>query len=276
MDTGRTVVVAGGGYSGVLAANRLRGKLSSKDRVLLVTKSDAMTNRVRLHERAVHGTDVSLPYTRLLARGIEHVPGRVLGLDPERAALSVDVDGETRPLHYDALVLALGSELRSRIPSASPLALALCDEHHALQLSAALPKLADGQRVIVVGGGLTAIELAAEDRRALSEAARGDARGQARRGAHAGFPAAREALLEELEQLGVQVREGVRVRALEVHAALLEDGHGSSAVWPCWPAASARRRCSASFEIALRAGRPRRGRCRSCAAAGTNDVFVAG
>ena len=99
---------------------------------------------MRLHERAVHGTDVNVPYTRLLARGVEHVQGRVLGVDAERNSLEL----ETQQLHYDALVLTLGSELRSRIPSRSALSYALCDEAHALQLSAALPGIPDGARVL--------------------------------------------------------------------------------------------------------------------------------
>jgi NADH dehydrogenase FAD-containing subunit len=223
-DTGRTVVVAGGGYSGVLAANRLRSKLASKDRVLLVSPGAALTHRVRLHERAVHGTDVSLPYTRLLARGVEHVPGKVLGLDAEHGTLDVELGAETRPLHYDALVLALGSQLRSHIPTVSPLALALCDEQHALQLSATLPGLPDAARVLVVGGGLTAIELASEIAERYPKLHVEMLTRRFAEGLTDGSPLAREALLEELEQLGVQIREGVQVRALEAQAALLEDG----------------------------------------------------
>jgi hypothetical protein len=58
--------------------------------VLLVSPGAALTHRVRLHERAVHGTDVSLPYTRLLARAVEHVPGKLLGLDAEHGTLDVE------------------------------------------------------------------------------------------------------------------------------------------------------------------------------------------
>jgi NADH:ubiquinone reductase (H+-translocating) len=220
MDTGRTVVVAGGGYSGVMAANRLRGKLSNKDRVLLVTKGEALTHRVRLHERAVHGTSVSLPYQRLLARGVERISAKVVGVNAEHGTLELEHGQQS----YDALVLALGSELRSRIPSVSPLAYALCDEQHAMQLAATLPGLPDGARVFVVGGGLTAVELAAEvaeryPRLRVALLAQCFAEGLTD-----GSPLGREALLSDLAKLGVEVREGVRVQALEASAVLLEDG----------------------------------------------------
>lgn len=221
MDTGRTVVVAGGGYSGVMAANRIRGKLSSKDRVLLVTKGDALTHRVRLHERAVHGTSVSLPYHRLLARGVEHVSAQVVGLDAEHGTLELEQGKKQR---YDALVLALGSELRSRIPSVSPLAYALCDEQHAMQLAATLPGLPDGARVFVVGGGLTAVELAAELAERYPRLRVALLAQRFAEGLTDGSPLAREALLSDLSKLGVEVREGVRVQALEASAVLLEDG----------------------------------------------------
>ncbi|HET8932432.1 MAG TPA: FAD-dependent oxidoreductase [Polyangiales bacterium] len=270
-DTGRTVVVAGGGYSGVLAANRLRGKLDRRDRVLLVSQGDGLTQRVRLHERAVHGTDVNVPYARLLARGVEHVRGRVLGVDAGRSTLDV----ESQPLHYDALVLTLGSELRSRIPGASPLAYALCDEAHALQLSAALPRIPDGARVLVVGGGLTAIELASEIAEQYPRLRVEMLAARFADGLTQGSPLPRRALLEELEQLGVNVREGVRVRALEEHAAVLEDGTRLECAVAVLASGFSASPLSASFEL------PRRpdGRIEVDAqlrVAGVPNVFVAG
>jgi NADH dehydrogenase FAD-containing subunit len=189
--------------------------------------------------------------------------------------LSVELDGETRPLHYHALVLALGSELRSRIPSASPLALALCDEHHALQLAAALPKLADGQRVIVVGGGLTAIELAAEIAERYPRLRVEMFADKFAEGLTQGSPAARQALLEDLVQLGVFVREGVRVRALEAHAALLEDGSRLDCGVAVLASGFSATPLSASFELPLRAD----GRVEVDAqlrVAGIPNVFVSG
>jgi NADH:ubiquinone reductase (H+-translocating) len=223
-NTGRTVIVAGGGYSGVLAANRVRGKLSSRDRVLLVTPGTSMTHRVRLHERAVHGTDVSLPYARLLARGVEQVPGKVLGVDPSRSEIEVAIGDDKGELHYDSLILALGSELRPRIPTASPFAHALRDEAHAAQLAAALPGLHAGARVVIVGGGLTAIELATEIAEAYPKLQVEMLSMKFAEGLTEGSPDARDALLDELFRLNIQLREGVRVQALEPTAVLLEDG----------------------------------------------------
>jgi len=271
MDTGRTVVVAGGGYSGVMAANRLRGKLSSKDRVLLVTKGDALTHRVRLHERAVHGTGVSLPYQRLLARGVEHVSAKVVGLDAEQQTLEL----EHGPLAYDALVLALGSELRSRIPSVSPLAYALCDEQHAMQLAATLPGLPDGAQVFVIGGGLTAVELAAELKERYPRLRVAMLAQRFAEGLTEGSPLAREALLADLSKLGVEVREGVRVQALEASAVRLEDGTRLECALAVLASGFVAAPLSASFVLPLR-GDGRIDVDEDLRVAGVPNVFVVG
>ena len=72
----RVVVVVGGGYAGVLAANRLRGKLRGA-RVVILAPGDGLTDRIRLHEVAARGANALRPYARLLAEGIEHISARI-------------------------------------------------------------------------------------------------------------------------------------------------------------------------------------------------------
>jgi NADH dehydrogenase len=215
------VVVAGGGYGGVLAANRLCGRLGGEARVIMVAPTYALTDRIRLHEVAVRGGDVRRPYASLLAAGVQHVRGLVVGCDPDAVEIAVERAQAVERLRYDALVLALGSRLMSVIPSTARHAEALCDVEHAQQLAATLPSLVDGERVVVVGGGLSAIELSAE----LADAyprLRVELIG--REFAQGLEGPVRDALRAGLVALGVHLREGVRVVELSADEVLLEDG----------------------------------------------------
>jgi NADH:ubiquinone reductase (H+-translocating) len=222
-EDAQTVVIAGGGYSGVLAANRVRGRLRGEVRVLLVAPGEGLVDRIRLHEAAVRGRDVRRPYRHLLARGVEHVDGRVVGLDRRRNTLSIEPSGgaSRRDQRYDALVLALGSRVSQTIEGGSPHAAALADPERAQRMAAALSKLDEGARVVVIGGGLTAVELSAEIGETYpllrvelltSELAPGLA------------GPARDALRAGLTELGVIIREGVRATRIEAHAVQLSDG----------------------------------------------------
>ncbi|MET0385312.1 MAG: FAD-dependent oxidoreductase, partial [Polyangiales bacterium] len=117
--------------------------------------------------------------------------------------------------------LALGSGLATRIPSTSPLSAALQDEAHARQLAAALPHLPAGERVLIVGGGLSAIELASEVAEAYPQLQVELLTQQLAEGL---TDAARAVLAAELRALGVTIREAVRVERLEETGARLADG----------------------------------------------------
>lgn len=216
-----TVLVAGGGYAGVLAANRVQGRLRGRARVWLVTPDDSLTDRIRLHQTAVHGTDFRRAYAELLSPGVVHLRARVVGLEPEGRGLHIESAGGRRWWPYDALILALGSGLAPRVESASPLSAALRDHAHAQQLARALPKLAAGERVVVVGGGLSAVELSAEIAEVYPQLKVELLTQQLGEGLHG---AARSALAQELCALGVTVREGVKVEQLQAAGARLEGG----------------------------------------------------
>lgn len=223
-SSGSTVVVAGGGYAGVLAANRIQGRLRGRARVVLVAPDEHLTDRIRLHEAAVHGavaSRVRQPYDRLLARGVERIAGRVTGLEPDARSITIDQHGSALRLAYDALVLALGSGLHAELASQAPYANALQDAAHADQLATELPKLAPGERVVIVGGGLSAIELAtevAETYPALSVELVAQKLGE-------GLDAPTQAILtRELSKLGVGVREGARAQQLTPDGVRLSDG----------------------------------------------------
>src|SRR5690606_3884475 len=123
----KTVIVAGAGYAGVLAANRLAGKLGDQARVLLVAPGRVLTDRIRLHEAAARGRPVEHALDKLLQRGVERVDARLVAVSPAPRTVTLERAGVLEELAYDALILALGSRFREAIPARSEHAFALRD-----------------------------------------------------------------------------------------------------------------------------------------------------
>lgn len=195
MDT--TAVVLGGGYAGVMAANRLAGQGHP---VRLVTPDERFTQRIRLHEYTA-GTraDPTLDYATLLNPDVQVVTGRAEAVNA--AAHTVRLASGDR-VDYGYLVYAVGSG-EGRVP---PGAIAPDRFSGAAEARGRLSRLAPGERIAVVGGGLTAVEVAAETARAYP--------GHPLTLYSAGAPVphfstgARAGLLRSLHRAGISVRTG--------------------------------------------------------------------
>jgi NADH dehydrogenase len=151
------IVIVGGGYAGTLTAARLaRAGLDAS--VTLVDPKDSFVERVRLHQLAA-GQDVpARSYAEILGEGVTFVRGKAVALEADRVVLE---DGS---VPYDWLVLAVGSVSGDAgVPGAREHAFPIAEPDGAQRLRDALPGIADRNgRVVVVGGGLTGIETAAE------------------------------------------------------------------------------------------------------------------
>src|SRR2546430_8483674 len=113
-----TVVIAGGGFGGAYAARRLERVLPPQSaRVTLVSDVNYLLYTPLLPGAAAGTLEprhVVIPLREELDR-TEIRLGRVTGLDADASALRlVDADGREDELHYDQLILALGSI--SRVP----------------------------------------------------------------------------------------------------------------------------------------------------------------
>ena len=112
------VVIAGGGFGGAYAARRLERVLPPQSaRVTLVTDVNYLLYTPLLPGAAAGTLEprhVVIPLREELDRTDIRL-GRVTGADPARSTVSfTSVDGREEELHYDQLVLALGSV--SRVP----------------------------------------------------------------------------------------------------------------------------------------------------------------
>lgn len=157
------VVVVGGGYAGVMAANRVSGIADAE--VTLVEAHDRFTERIRLHQVAA-GTldDATIPFETLLAPVVRRIEARVDGVDAARRTLTLDGASDPEPLPWDWLVIATGSTAGPRPPGTYTVA--TLEEatrlRHAITDLRRSPTDSTPVRIGVVGGGLTAIETAAE------------------------------------------------------------------------------------------------------------------
>lgn len=152
------VVVIGGGYAGVMAANRLTQR--SDVTVTLVNPRPDFVHRVRLHQ-LVGGSDAAvIAYGDVLAEGVQLVVDTVTRINAHAHDLTL-ASGAT--LGYDHLVYAVGSASADpTVPGAAEYAYPIATLEDAQRLRPALDAAPQGAAVTVVGAGPTGIETAAE------------------------------------------------------------------------------------------------------------------
>ena len=175
------ILVVGGGFAGMWAALAAAGEASEHSgdvNVTLASKDGYLGIRPRFYEKDPESLRVPLGPV-LEPAGIALVEGAARGIDTDGRAVDFD-NGAT--LAYDRLILAAGSVQRE-LPAAGAsentwnidtyAAAVAFDRHLQKLVTAAGAAGAAGHRtVVIVGSGLTGIELAAEMRARL--AAHGD------------------------------------------------------------------------------------------------------
>jgi NADH dehydrogenase FAD-containing subunit len=216
------VVVVGGGYAGVMAANRLTRR--SDVRVTLVNARSAFVERIRLHQLAGGTHPAVVDYRDVLAERVRLVVGTVTRIDA--AGRSVELEGGDA-VRYDYLVYAVGSAAAvPRVPGAAEFAYPIASLEQAERLR---PVLDRANAVTVVGAGASGIEVAAElaeQGRAVTLVCGGEL------GPYL-HPKGRRAVARRLAALGVVV-EGDEVVEVEREGARLADGRlvrGDVTVW---------------------------------------------
>jgi NADH:ubiquinone reductase (H+-translocating) len=162
------VVILGAGYAGLIAALRL-GRPKWGLRIALINVRDQFLERVRLQESIVAAVPPRIPSISAFLAGttIEFIRGSVASLDADRRRIRITTDTHEREIGFDQAIYALGSnvdvdDVRGAAEHAYRLdagdgprsAAALCSRLHQ---DADRPL-----RVVAVGGGPTAIEVAGE------------------------------------------------------------------------------------------------------------------
>src|ERR1700754_1607997 len=97
------VVVVGGGYAGVLAANRLTQR--DDVTVTLINPRPTFVERIRLHQLVGGSHDAAVDYSEVLAEGIGLVVDTVTRIDAGERSVTLAGGGT---VGYDYLIYAVG------------------------------------------------------------------------------------------------------------------------------------------------------------------------
>lgn len=167
------ILVIGAGFAGLWSALSAARKLDELHRgdeaeVAIVNPVPFHSMRVRNYEQPLDPTLVQLD-TVLGPTGVRLIEAKATDIDSTKRRVSIERNGAPELLDYDRLILAAGSVLvRPPIPGL---------EHHSFDVDTyagacklqahlltlpALPDTAARYTAVVVGAGLTGIELAAE------------------------------------------------------------------------------------------------------------------
>ncbi|MGW3328018.1 NAD(P)/FAD-dependent oxidoreductase [Streptomyces virginiae] len=152
------VVVIGGGYAGVMAANRLTRRDGVT--VTLINPRANFVERIRLHQLAAGTDDAVVEYREVLAEGVRLVVDTVTRIDAAERSVAL---GTGAPIGYDYLVYAVGSGSADLlVPGAAEFAYPITTLEETQRLRPVLDAAAPTAAVTVVGAGPTGIETAAE------------------------------------------------------------------------------------------------------------------
>ncbi|MCK0175885.1 MULTISPECIES: NAD(P)/FAD-dependent oxidoreductase [Mycobacteriaceae] len=223
-----TVVVVGGGYAGVLAANRLSQR--SDTDIIMVNPRPHFVERIRLHQLVAGNDDAVQDYATVLT---------------DRAKLVVDtatrIDATGRQLHlasgatldYDYLVYAVGSTapVPDAVPGARDFAVPLGEYEAAQRLTQRLSDVPLLAPIVVVGGGLTGIEAASE----FAEAGRHVTLVTGALGPSLA-KGGRHSVAKRLKMLGVTVVENALVSHVHADRVTLRDGTNLPSAATVWTA----------------------------------------
>ena len=147
------VLILGGGFGGVVAAERLSEQLGDEHQITLVSRNRHFVfypALVRLAFGKCEKTDVSFDLRHaMLGRRVNFIEAEVARMDPVERKVTIahgDVEGN---LSYDYLIVALGRRLATeRIPGFYEHAHHLLNVDKAIQFGKAIDKFHEGRAII--------------------------------------------------------------------------------------------------------------------------------
>ena len=163
------IVILGGGYAGLMAALRLGALNAQSLRIALINGSDPFVERIRLQECIARPVPSRIPsISALLAgTGVDFICGNIVAFDAAARNVRIDKASELQDIGFARAVYALGSlNDVDAVPGVKAHAFRLDPgdgPRAAASLRAGLQaRSGRPQRVVVIGGGATAIEAAGE------------------------------------------------------------------------------------------------------------------
>lgn len=224
------VVVVGGGYGGVTAANSLARRDGVS--VTVVNPRPEFVERIRLHQRVTGSDDATKDFGKVMGGDVRLVVDTATRIDAAGRRVSLAGGGT---VSYDYLVYAVGSGAADPgVPGAAEFAHWVSTLEGAERLRSALDTTSASAPVTVVGSGPTGLETAAE----LAEAGRKVTLVCGRVLGPSLHARVRRPVARRLAKLGVTVLEGPGARVTEVtgDAVQLCDGRELPSAVTIWTA----------------------------------------
>ncbi|NGO77779.1 FAD-dependent oxidoreductase [Streptomyces sp. YC504] len=233
--TKHRILVLGAGYAGAGAAGRLAKRLHRDDVALtLVNDEPDFVERVRNHQLAAGQELKYRPFDAMFeGSGMELKVAKVAAVDVDRKTVRVVSTAGEEELAYDTLVYALGSRWNDHgVQGAVEHAHEVASRAGALRLRARLESLEPGQKVLVVGGGLTGVEAVTE----IAETHPGLDVALAARGELGDWLSTKGAthLRKVFGRLGITAYEHTSVAAVEADQVKTADGEAVAADVTVW------------------------------------------
>ncbi|MFD0695436.1 NAD(P)/FAD-dependent oxidoreductase [Paenibacillus sp. GCM10027628] len=174
-----TCIIIGGGYAGLQALKQIqattRGMANGQPiRFVLIDKQPGHLRKLRMFRPTAVEEEIVIPWNNLVLKGFEFVQGTVTSVDSgEKRILYTDVQGNNACMHFDLLVVAVGSIVRrpdldqGGIALTDPQAAANIREHWRVNLRKAADETNPEERkrlmtIMVAGAGISGIETSAE------------------------------------------------------------------------------------------------------------------
>ena len=224
------VIVIGGGYAGVMAANRLTHRDGAT--VTLINARPRFVERIRLHQVIGGSYDAVVDYRKVLAKRVRLVVDTVTRINAAERTVTLESGGT---VGYDYLVYAVGSgSTDQNVPGVTQFAHPVASLEEAQRLRGILDATPSSASVTVVGAGPAGIETAAElaeEGRAVTLVCGGPL------GPYL-HPKGRSSVTKRLAQLGVTVIDGPDSTATAVtgDAVQLADGREVPSAVTIWAA----------------------------------------
>lgn len=236
------IVVLGAGYAGATAAGFLARSLPTDDvEVTVVNAEPDFVERLRLHQ-LVAGQDLQrISLSDVFdGTGIRLRVARVTDVDPvARTVRTTSASGgnDADTLTYDTLLYTLGSTVETSVQGVREYAFDVATRPSAQRLRDRLDDLTErdqGGRVLVVGGNLTAIEVATE----IAEARPGLDVALVTTDELGGWlgTKARSHLLRAFERFGIAVHEDATVARVDPEGVVVADGRTFGSDVTVWAA----------------------------------------
>ena len=225
-----SVVVIGGGYAGVLAANHLR--LDRDVATTIINPRPSFVERIRLHQCLTGSDDAMVDYADVLAPDVRLLVDTAEFVDAASRTVTL---GSGATIGYDYLIYAVGSTGSApTVPGAREFGCPLSEFEHVEPLRVALAAAAPEAPIAVVGAGPTGIETAAE----LAEEGRTVTLVCGRVLGPYLSASGRRSVAKQLKKLGVTVLAGTGATVVEVRerSVLLADGRDLPSAVTIWTA----------------------------------------